>query len=406
MARSKQILRRAFVNGSLFAGSIVLFEVLLQVFSLWIPVIDRVTVAPWSSASRIVDDNQLEFRGNPSFPEHDEWGFRNTSRPTKASIVTLGDSHTYGTSVQSDQSWPQVLSEVTNRDTYNMGMFWYGPFHSLMNVDLALSLKPDLVIFAFYFGNDLYESFSFAQWNDELEDFISPTQVQEILVLEMQSPLEEEIVDLFTLGESNGEIIELRQWLSHNSKIYGLLRTVKNFVTHSVQAPKLLSKDFNQAVQALKPEQLEYCSVFNGKEWRTIFTAPYRNQALDHSDLRIRAGVDISKTVIKDMNDYVSAAGIEFLVILLPTKESVFWPKVEETNEHTNLEALISNEDMLRNELITFFTNEEIQYLDMLSVLRKAKVQPYFENADGHPNEVGHKIIAGKIAQYIRIQSL
>ena len=391
---------------TLLASSTILVEVLLQVFSLLTPAIDRVTVASWVSNSRIVEDDELEFRGNPSFPDHDEWGFRNAQRPRSAAIVTLGDSHTYGTSVQPDQSWPQVLSEVTNRSTYNMGMPGYGPFHSLRNVDVALSLEPDLVIFAFYFGNDLFESFSWVDWNDELEKFVLPTQVQEILVLERQSPLEDEIVNLFSMGESPGEISGVRHWLSHNSKVYGLLRSVKALVAHSMQDPGLLSEEFHQAVQALKPEQLEYCSVYEGKEWRTIFTAPYRSQALDHSDVRIQAGMEISKSVIKEMNDYVIAVGAEFLVVLLPTKESVFWPKVENPNEHRKLGALISNEKELRSRLVKFLASQEIQYLDLLMDLRRAREQPYFENADGHPNEAGHRLIADKIGNYLRLHFL
>ncbi len=258
MTRSQKVLRKSLVNGTLCVGGIVLFELLLHILSLSIPVIDRVTVAPWASVSRMVDDEELEFRGNPHFSEHDEWGFRNEDRLTNAAIVALGDSHTYGTSVRSDQAWPQVLSVMTTRVTYNMGMGGYSPVQSQGILTLALSLKPDLVIFALYFGNDIFESFSFVQWRDELEESMSPTQFQEVLALEKKSPLEEEIVNLFSMGESNQDVTGFRQWLSYNSKVYGMLMTVKNFITGSTQTPEILSKDFHHAAQALNPIQLEY----------------------------------------------------------------------------------------------------------------------------------------------------
>lgn len=96
------------------------------------------------------------------------------------------------------------------------------------------------------------------------------------------------------------------------------------------------------------------------------------------------------------------AGDTKFLVVLIPTKESVFWPRVKNPENHKEFQALIDDEDRLKSELIEYFKSENILFLDVLTPLRNAKVQPYFQNADGHPNFEGHRIIAENIEKIMK----
>jgi lysophospholipase L1-like esterase len=400
----KSCITTVIVNGTILIASFLFIEVLLQILVLWVPGTERIF-----PISPVISDQKLGKRGNPRFPGHDEWGFRNFSIPNHSEIVALGDSMTYGTSVKSEEAWPGLLGKATGRSIYNMGFPGYGPLENRLNLDLALSRLPKLVIFGLFFGNDFYDSFAFSQEHG-LEHFIPSDQVRDIQILESQSQLKNEIVNLFTLGggkKKSGWVLRIRAWFSEtwfskNSKVYGVLRAVKNLI---YRPPRLLAKDFHYAVRSLTPFQLEYCSIFEGKNWRTILTAPYRKKALDYKDLRIRVGVELSKSAIKNMHHTLIGANINFLVVLLPTKESTFWPRVESPMQHKDLELLVANENVLKNELIAFFNKEDIKYLDMLPAMLAAEVQPYFENTDGHPNPMGHKIISDQIAQYLSLQS-
>ena len=51
-----------------------------------------------------IRDAKLNHRMDPDFEGIDESGFRNPTVPTKAEIVALGDSHTYGYNVASDDT--------------------------------------------------------------------------------------------------------------------------------------------------------------------------------------------------------------------------------------------------------------------------------------------------------------
>ena len=120
--------------------------------------------------------------------------------------------------------------------------------------------------------------------------------------LEQQTPIDLEswLLSIFSkrspqeisrvLGPKSN-LSRLRLFLSKYSAIYGLLRAVKNSLGESKQ-PRLVPQSFDQAVSGLNPERLKYCSVFEGEDWRTIFTGKYRGRALHQSDPRIQAGVE------------------------------------------------------------------------------------------------------------------
>jgi lysophospholipase L1-like esterase len=96
---------------------------------------------------------------------------------------------------------------------------------------------------------------------------------------------------------------------------------------------------------------------------------------------------------------HARAAGVDVLVVLHPTKESVFWPRGE---ADPTLRRLVANEARLHQELIAALEADGIAYVDTLPVLRAATDQPYFEDVDGHLNATGHRRIAEAVAARIR----
>ena len=58
-------------------------------------------------------------------------------------------------------SWPYVLGQLTGRSVYNMALGGYGPnqYFYLSNTK-ALSLKPRMIIWGLYMGDDFENAFS------------------------------------------------------------------------------------------------------------------------------------------------------------------------------------------------------------------------------------------------------
>lgn len=399
----------------LIGASLLVVELALQVASVFFVDVDLITrSSSWRSEKAVpvlIDDDRLGIKGNPDWPEHDARGFRNSSALSSATVVALGDSHTYGTSVIADETWTRILSARLGADVYNMGLGGYGPTHGLENLSIAIELNPKLIIFGLYFGNDFFDDFRFAQKNGLLSDYAEQSVLAEISRLESLGSIGNEIGFLFRSGRTaaNQTLLEtaksswiIKSWMPGHSRLYGLLRTLKNEIVENPSFNALLARDFRRAKENLSERQLPFVSAYDGPIWKTIFTSPYRLRTLDDADPRIRTGIEISKRMLDQMRLRVSENSIQFVVLLLPTKEYVFRPRVEFPGAHKSLAELVRHEERIRNEIIQFMQKNGIEFIDPVGDLRESERQTYFPDGDGHPNALGHQIIAEKILEFMK----
>jgi lysophospholipase L1-like esterase len=331
----------------------------------------------------------------------DARGFRNPAAANVATVVALGDSHTYGSGVDLEEAWPSVLSARLGADVYNMALPGYGAARNYANLPVALDLKPELVVFALYFGNDFYEDFRFALENDQLADYASPRQLAQILELESKKNIADEVRYLFRRREPGPRALA---WLSQHSKVYDLLSAWKQYILSNSEFEAMLSRNFYKAKQAITDQQSPFVSVYEDSQWKTLLTAPYRLRVMQDDDPRINIGTLISKHMIEEMHAQVTGAGTKYLVLLVPTKECVFWPRVQNPSEHKMLSELIRNEERIRTDMIRHLESRNIAFVDLAPVLRSCEQQPYFEDGDGHPNAVGHDRIAQAVMAFIERQ--
>jgi lysophospholipase L1-like esterase len=376
-----------FKNAGLIFASLLLAEALLHVASSISPPVRAVLRAPWER-------------------DHDSRGYRNAHALRQAQIVALGDSHTYGSGVSRQDTWPQLVAMKNKMTVYNMGKPGLGPADYVVQLDQALRLSPHLVIVALYFGNDFYDTFHVVLQNPDIRKDAPHKLMEQALKWDFEKPLEARIQKIqaaLTYEQTQNEKISaLHYWLSANSKLYGMFRaTYWSLASEERTNPLWLKRDFKTAAAGLTAEQLVYCSIFDDNQWHTLLTAPYRGLALDDRDPRIRVGFEVSRELLRSIQERTASAKAKLLVLLLPTKESVFWPRVQAPEKQIGLAQLVADEDRLRAEIIETLRNDGISYLDLLSALRTADRQPYFENIDGHPNEVGHQVIAAEVSRWL-----
>jgi hypothetical protein len=271
----------------------------------------------------------------------------------------------------------------------------------------ALKLKPKVILFGFYFGNDLMDNVSFAESKGELGKFVSLDDIAEISRLEAADALP----DIYAIlaekkfaSRAEPPYVRLydniRAFLSKYSRLYVLLRSFKQHMRETI----LSAPTFEQAVLAASDVQKPYISVFSGGGWKTIFWSPYRLHLMRLSDARVRSGLIITEQSINEMDRRCKEDGARFIVVLLPNKEFVFRLKVSDPRSYRDYEQVTANEDKIKLELVAFFLKNGIEFVDPLEALRKSNRQPYFENADEHPNVIGHEIIASVVGDYLREQ--
>lgn len=110
-----------------------------------------------------------ESRSYPYELRYDHNGFRNASDVETASITVLGDSYTEAVNVPIEATLTSQLERISGLRVTNLGLSGYGPQQELIVLRrFALPLKPKVIVWAFYEGNDLQGMRSFELQTESL----------------------------------------------------------------------------------------------------------------------------------------------------------------------------------------------------------------------------------------------
>lgn len=375
--------------------TVLVFEFFLQVAG---PLVPAINVPSTRELERAIADPLLGIRGNPSFPDHDDRGFRNPRALEQADIIVLGDSQAYGATylaeVPRPEIWSAVIANNLKMTEYNMSFNGWGPVQAALLLEDALKLDPSIVIFALYLGNDFNNPFCMKDRLDLLDPPINIQSFSSITASEEESTPECPGYSSVYLSSSRSiswSVSGIRRWLGWNSRVYVLFR-------HLYRGIFPLPDDVSRAERTFFTDT----SVFKGPMWRTVFTAPYRFSRLDDRDPSIHTGVEVSKSVLLAMAKKAREAGVTFVVVLIPTKESVFAPRVTDLNEYPYFESLVATEARLRAEIHSVLQENSVPTVDPLQTLQDAEHQPYYVSVDGHPNSYGHRLIGLAISQFLQ----
>jgi hypothetical protein len=145
MAHMRPLLMGAALLGTSIVIAASLGEMVLRV----------ATPYPLTAWSNQVPDGTLLYRVDPGLPDVDWRGVRNAAALDRADIVAIGDSHTYGYNVESEDAWPAQLSRMTGKSAYNFGIPSYGIYQYAALIEEAVELRPSHVIVALFPANDL-----------------------------------------------------------------------------------------------------------------------------------------------------------------------------------------------------------------------------------------------------------
>lgn len=328
---------------------------------------------------RRVPDDVLRYRIEPGTGAHDSLGFRNKSVPATADLVAIGDSHTYGISARASESWPSALGGMTGKTVYNMSLGGYGPAEYLYLMESeALKLRPEVIIVGLYLGNDLMDSFNAVYSVDRWSGMRKPG-------FEFSSGNGEAEDDDYSYGPGD--------WLAGHSVFYRLVSS--SFIGDNLRQARRMKR--GELIVMLNDEK----SGIN-----TGFTPDQRLKGLDLGRPEVREGLALSLRFIDRMNELAREHNVEFIVVIIPTKESVFARYIEGNKSLPALEKidyLLENEREVDSEVRKYFDEHGIRYVDALGPLSLSAgtVQIYPNNFGGHENGNGYRVIAGAIKEYL-----
>jgi hypothetical protein len=317
----------------------------------------------------------------------DKWGFRNRAVPETSDIVAVGDSHTYGNTARMIDSWPYVVEQLTGRQIYNMALGGYGPNqYFYLTKARALSLKPHMIIWGLYMGDDFEGAYSLTYGKDYWAYL-------RVLPPQNVGP------DAWEPPASDTRVKRLRVWLSQHSVMYQLVfhSGFGGRVAGEAQIRNAAELSPGMATSLAVPEQ----GILEAFRPRGVLTR------LDLDNPNVREGMRITFELLKETKELCQQNHIQFLVVVIPTKELVFSNYLEH-NSSLPLDDLIDKllvyEREAETETFRFMNDNQIAYVDPLPLMKRSVAEGLYARSAGdmHPNKNGYRVIGRAVADYLK----
>lgn len=347
----------------------------------------------------VISDPVLVARYAPNAPGHDARGFRNPQALSKADVVVLGDSQTWGVNVLPADAWPLRLGSLSGLSVYNMGVGSYGPGQYLMLTDQALQLSPQTIVVGLYPGNDLYDAYNLTYRNEAYADLRLAQPSDELkndTILARSIAFWNEEKN-FHHSYGRGSLSGLSVWVREHSAIGRLLNRARLW-PGAADIDYQIDREWARAYP-------DHGLVCEDENIRTVFTTAYRLTGLDLDDPRVVEGLRITKVVLTRIRDKVQGRA-KLIVLMIPTKELVYADLMKSHGvSNATFSREVEMERRSRADLIQWFHDNGIEAIDALPQMQNAiarRQQLYPSTTESHPNSSGYGVIAGVVNDALR----
>jgi GDSL-like Lipase/Acylhydrolase family len=341
--------------------ALVVAEVLLRAFpSLLLP-LDLQIALEDSPETRGVGHPYIGYLPTPNFPRivrtsefnipypTDAHGFNNADPwPTRADIVTVGDSLTFGYGVAPDEAWPALIAR-DQRDTkvINLGLIGAGPQQYLRVYEtFGVPLEPKLLLIGFFVANDFWDAEKFDAW---------------------------------LRSRVGGNYMVWRDFGQHTGSVEEVLG--KSYVDHWARYVRKVYRNW----RADEPKDLR---LADGRHLKL------RPRSMAKHTAYVEPGNHVFELVVhalERINAIATSHGTHVLVVLLPSKEETYLPLLDGTVADPGAPLRVA------------LAARGIEYLDLLPAFRahaEAGAKLFFEY-DGHPNSEGYRLIAKEVLAHL-----
>jgi len=319
----------------------------------------------------------------------DALGFRNRTVPKTADIVAIGDSQTYGNAATMDDSWPYALGRMLGRHVYNMGLGGYGPnqYYELLRTK-ALPMKPRMVICGLSVTDDFDNAYQLTYGLDYWARLRALPGVKIDF-------------DVWNVGDEPPPTRQkrIRIWLSQHSVLYQL-------VVHTGLGNRLNGELQIRNAPELYPG-LATSLIIPEKHIEEAFQPTVNLHGLDQNRESVHEGMRVTFELLKEMDEICRKNNIQFVVVVIPTKEMVFSEYLEHNHKialSDVVDRLLVNESLALDRTFKFLTDANISYVSPLPLLQKSVGQGLFARSavDMHPNKNGYRVIAEAVAERVK----
>jgi hypothetical protein len=192
---------------------------------------------------------------------------------------------------------------------------------------------------------------------------------------------------------------KMRMWLSQHSLIYQL-------AFHTGLGDRLKGKVQIRNAAQLYPGSAT-ALVVPEKHIEEAFRPAGNLLRLDQDSQSVREGMRITFELLKEMNEICVKNNIQFVVVVIPTKEMAFSQFLEHNSKiplSDVVDKLLVNERLALERTFKFLADSNIPYVDPLPALQKSIGEGLFAKSGGdmHPNKNGYRVIAEAVSQRLK----
>lgn len=300
--------------------------------------------------------------------QRDAHGFRNPEPwPDKVQTVIIGDSFTAAEAIVAPY-WQGLADSLLA-----LGLPGSGALQQQRLLEsFAMPREPELVILAYFAGNDLQDGLTFHRQSQADEGSSSATG-------EQRSPLD-------------------------YSVLFNIAYAFRSSVLREAEAPC----HFPQLAQTEPPTPIAFYDVF------------LSSFALDSKTLRESEMFRITREAIGDMASTLQARGSQLILMYIPQKAELYWELLSDESKRAifsgskvfdasvEMSAVSANLRAQRDLLAELAAGLGIAFLDLTPALDdavSAGEQPYFF-ADTHWNQTGHNIARIALLDFLNRSNL
>jgi hypothetical protein len=328
----------------------------------------------------------------------DSNGFRNGSVPPTADVIVAGDSQTVGT-LDEEHAWSCLLQRNTGYRIYNLGTGGWGPQQYTEALRrFGMKLKPQLVLFAFYEGNDIENAYEFKFFR------LSGLPWDQFLARDLDSedsggrmPIDP--LDTFFRILSRTYVSALLRAAMQASPWEGQGNVRHALVDAQGHTIRTTSEAMRNAFETMR--------TLNFDELQFYDEGPFRRSVLQSEPASISdIGWTETKHAIIEANRLANAHRARFAVVMIPSKIHVYLEALEFSNQHgldERIRFFKSRMNVYANLLQDLSSEEDFQIFNLtrflVDAVKKGK-DPYFMT-DGHLNVNGNLIIANTLGTFV-----
>lgn len=384
--REKGYLLNALVVFLGVLAAIVIGELALRMI---LPIVEpKIEVS--NTGSLLHPDPILVWRTIPNAPGLDERGFKDPKGMATATMVALGDSHTFGgfsLSTTEDISWPRRLEEILRVPVYNMGVWGYGFAQYAALVNTALELHPKTIVVGVFMGNDVFDTYDVIYHAQGWKDVRDPNFADDI----PKTAADEKKITI--------PFRSIRDFFRDHSVLYAFLGDRTRAWREELGISQARTIGTSDWLNTDPEESLRFAI---GSTTETLFWPGSRIRGVDLDEKNVREGMRLSEEIIRGMARRAANHHTRIVFAFLPTKLSAYAPTVAAARlSNPIFDSVVKNETKIRQEFEKICSEEHITCIDVLPAMQDAVrhgLAVYAKTWDEHPTPLGYEIYARSIA--------